>query len=130
VADRGDSGGAMDVDSDVALVGYEWLAGVDPHPNANRAAEGSLSLVRCYERILRPGERDEEGVALRVDLDPTMPGEGLAQDLPMLSERVCIGIAELVEQLRRALDVGEEEGDGAGGELAHPSMIARYATSS
>ena len=103
---------------------------MDPHPNADRAAEGSLRLARGLERVRGPGEGDEEGVALRVDLDPTVPREGPAQDLPMRSERVCIRVAELAEQLRRALDVGEEEGDGAGGELAHPSMIARYATSS
>ena len=37
----------------------------------------------------------------------------------MLGERVRVRLgAELVQQLRRALDVGEEEGDGAGGEIA------------
>jgi hypothetical protein len=34
-------------------------------------------------------------------------------------QRLHVGVAELVQQLRRALDVGEEEGDCAGRELAH-----------
>jgi hypothetical protein len=39
--------------------------------------------------------------------------EGLPQDPAMLRELVRVVVSELVEQLRRALDVGEEEGDGS-----------------
>jgi hypothetical protein len=42
----------------------------------------------------------------------------------MLAERVGVAVTELVQQLRRALDVGEEEGDGSAGKLAHRAMIA------
>jgi hypothetical protein len=36
----------------------------------------------------------------------------------MLCQRRCIGLcAELVQEPRRPLDVGEEEGDGAGREI-------------
>ena len=70
-----DPRGAVDVDADVALVGHERLAGVEPHPHADRpvrrappcprAAAASASAAR--------GEGDEERVALRVDLDAAVP---------------------------------------------------------
>ena len=67
----------------------------------------------------RPGRRregEEEGVALRVDLDAAVASARLADDAAVLGERLRVGLgAELVQQPRRALDVGEEEGDGAGG---------------
>jgi hypothetical protein len=49
-----------------------------------------------------------------------MSSEGLAHQAPVLGElsRVSLG-AELVEQPRRALDIGEEEGDHATRKLPH-----------
>jgi hypothetical protein len=50
-------------------------------------------------------------------------GEDLPQRVPVLRENVRIRIAELVEQPGRALDVGEEECDGACREIGHvPSL--------
>ena len=70
------------------------------------------------ERSRRGREREEEGVTLRIDLDPALPGAGLADDAAVLGERIGVGLgAELVQELRRALDVGEEEGNGAGREV-------------
>ena len=43
-----------------------------------------------------------------------MGGEGLAQDAAMLPQRLRVLLgAQLVQELGRALHVGEEEGDGA-----------------
>ena len=60
----------------------------------------------------------EERVTLRVDFDAAVAREGIA--INRVDARPALGVglgAELVEQLRRALDVGEEEGDGAGGKV-------------
>jgi hypothetical protein len=96
---------------------------VQAHPDANwPRAELPLALAGRRERIPRPRERDEERVALGVDLDPAVPPEGLAERASMLGQRIRVGIAELVQQPRRALDVGKEEGDGAGRELAHQAQ--------
>ena len=46
-----------------------------------------------------------------------MPLEGAAQDAPVPGKEVGVPIAELGQQPRRALDVGEEKGDRAGGEI-------------
>ena len=71
------------------------------------------------ERGGRGGEGDEERVALRVDLDAAAGAEGGAQDAPVLGERVGVALgAERVQELRRALDVGEEERHRPGGQCA------------
>ncbi len=45
--------------------------------------------------------------------------ECFTQDASMLGERLAVPLrAELVQQLARALDVGEEQRDSAGGEIS------------
>ena len=119
VAGRGDAGGTMDVSADVALLGEEWRPRVQADPHLDRAeASASVKRRRRRERPGRGGESEEEGVSLRVDLDPALAAHASRIDAPVLGERVCVGLgAELVQQLRRALDVGEEEGDRAGREV-------------
>jgi hypothetical protein len=46
--------------------------------------------------------------------------ERVTQDAAVLGEDIRVAVPELVQQLRRALDVGEEEGDCARGQLGHP----------
>jgi hypothetical protein len=49
--------------------------------------------------------------------------ERKAQDPAMLRERLRIGIgAQRVQQLRRALHIGEQKGDGSGREIAPHSV--------
>jgi hypothetical protein len=49
-----------------------------------------------------------------------MRGEHLAQDALVLRQHLPVAsAAELVQEPGRALDVREQEGDGAGRELAH-----------
>src|SRR5262249_47322854 len=69
-------------------------------------------------------EREEERIALRVHLDAAVAPARVAHDLAMPGEhiRVVLG-AELVQQAGRPLDVGEEEGDGAGGPGAHEPIM-------
>ncbi len=63
------------------------------------------SRPRRYS-LTGPGEGDEEGVPLRVDLLAFVACEDLAQDGALIRQ-----------QPGRALDVGEEEGDCANGQL-------------
>ena len=63
-------------------------------------------------------EREEERVTLRIDLDSAAGHARLAYRPAVLSQSVGVGVRpQLVEQSRRALDVGEEEGDRAGREI-------------
>ena len=126
VAGRADARGADDVEPEVALVADRRLAGVQAHPDADLAA---LRPLVCRERALgrhRPGdcvprarERVEERVALGVDLGATLVAEALAEQQPVVADDVAVGVAELLEQPRRALDVGEEKRDGASGKRCH-----------
>ena len=89
----------------------------------------------CRERALgtvpsdrhlsgRRGERVEEGIALRVNLDAAVRGERLPQQPPMLRQRGRILFRpELVQQLCRPLDIGEKEGDGSGGKRPRHDLM-------
>ena len=118
----------MYVDPDVALLvpaarrcGCPIRTRIGPVGQRLRCASAAAATASGARR-----EGDEEGVALRVDLDAAVAREGLAQDAAVLGERLCVGLApELVQQPGRALDVGEEEGDGSGGEIAWHGIMMR-----
>ena len=76
---------------------------------------GALGVDGRGDGVARAREREEEGVALRVDLDAAVLREALAHQPPVVGEDVGVAVAELLQQARRALDVGEDEGDGAAG---------------
>jgi hypothetical protein len=61
----------------------------------------------------RAAEGDEEGVSLRVHLGALVRGERSPEESPVLMERVRIGVSQLVQKLRRPLDVREKKGDDA-----------------
>ena len=95
-------------------------------PCAARCARGSAPkqarshLLGRRDRARGRREGDEERVALGVDLDAAVARAGLADHTPMLGQRFGVSLgSKLVQELRRALDVGEEERDGAGREVAH-----------
>ena len=118
---RADPRGADDVEADVALVAERRLAGVQAHAHANLGAarpcvggERPLALDGRAHRVARARERVEERIALRVDLVPAgalrRSRAAGAGDRPTTC---AVVVAELLQQPRRALDVGEQEGDGA-----------------
>jgi hypothetical protein len=91
---------------------------VKAHPYTDWALnELSLGLRRCRDCLARILESDQEGVSLRVDLDPAVARKCLAQHAAVRSQGFHVAGAELMQQARRALDVGEEKGDGAGWKL-------------
>ena len=124
VARCGDPRGAVDVDPDVALVGHDGLPRVEPHANADRTVvERRLPLGGRGKRVGRAGERDEERVALRVDLDAAVPRERVPQQTTVLAQQLDVAVSVLVQQPRRAFDVREQEGDRAGWKLAHNRIM-------
>jgi hypothetical protein len=112
--------GAVDGDAVVAAIARLRLAGVDPDPHAHLDSLGpgvrskrALGGRRRVDSILRPAKGDEERVTLAVDLLATVRGEGGAQELLVIGEHLPVTLAQPLEQPRRALDVREQEGDGA-----------------
>jgi hypothetical protein len=73
--------------------------------------------------VLRPSEHEEERVSLGVHLDAVARGEDPPDDAPMAGEDVGVALAEPLEQLGRALDVGEDEGDGPRRQLGHTTIV-------
>ena len=77
---------------DVPLQAHVRRPRVDAHPHADRAGrERLLALGGCPQRAGRRRERVEERVSLRVHLDAAVPGECLAERLPVLGQRVGVG---------------------------------------
>src|SRR5438270_1864548 len=91
---------------------------MDTDAYANRPPSKRGARCRsCLERSRRRRKRDEERVALRVHLDPTVRRDLFSYDPPMFSERIGIGfLAELAQQPSRSLDVGEQKRHGPGGQ--------------
>jgi hypothetical protein len=105
----------MDADTDVALVVRVRLCRVKPHPHAEpRLGEGPLRSGGGGRGVACALEDDEEAVARRVDLDPAVSGARPADGAPVVAAKPGELGTELAHELRRALDVGEQEGDGAG----------------
>ncbi len=103
----------------VSLRSQVRRAGMEAHPDADRAGgQRLLRLARGLNRLRRAREGVEEGIPLRIDLHAAAGREHLSQQAPVLCQRLGVRLrAELVQELGRPLDVGEEKGDGAGGEL-------------
>jgi hypothetical protein len=108
----------------IALVGERRLAGVHAHANPDAPGRESLLSIPCgRDRVAGAREGHEEGVALRIHLDPAVSREGVAQQATMLCEHFGIALAEVVEQARRALDVRKQQRHGPARKLRHEHMI-------
>ena len=126
VPGRPDPRSPMDGEAGVAPVGGHGLARVQAHANPDLNSlrpvvrhERALTLDRSEEGVARARERDEERVALRVDLVSAVSVERLAEQALMVGQHGAVVLAELLDEPRRALDVGEEERDRAGRGFHH-----------
>ena len=131
MADGGDARALVHVEADVSLLGQPRLARVQPHPHADRPiGQAALAVRGSGDRVRRAGERDEERVTLRVDLDALVVRTRRADDPPMLVQRLPVPVAELVQQPRRALDVREQQRHHSAREIAwHATIISPRSTS-
>ena len=111
VTRRGDSCTEVNVVADVALLADVRRAGVQTHTHGDRSRGERLGDVpTCsLQRAGRGGERVEEGVALSVQLDAAVSAAPFPQHAPVVDQGLVVRLGpELVQQLRRALDVREE----------------------
>ncbi len=118
---RRDARRPVHVDPDVALLAHEWCPRMDAHAHPNRSR---AQTFECFggrpQSAGRSREGDEESIPLRIDLDALIGRERHTQDTAMLRQHPRVLLrAQFMQQLRRTLDVGEEEGDGAGGQITH-----------
>jgi len=119
MADGGDARALVHVDPDVSLLRQPRLTRVQPHAHPDRALrERALAVLGGGDGIGRAAEGDEERVTLRVHLDAVVVGKRRAKTTPVLEQGLPVVVAELVQQLRRALDVREQQRHHAGRKIA------------
>ena len=126
-----DAGSPVDVGAHVTFLGHVRRSGVDAHAHPDRPQ--GKRLLRLPRRIERPGrgrKSDEEGVALGVNLDSAVTRRGLSHCAAVLRKGIGVRLGpHLVQQLRRALDIGEQERHRACREVASahltPKIVAR-----
>jgi len=113
-----DPGGAMDGKARVTTLRGDGLARVQAHADLDLDAlrprvgdERELRVDRCEHPVARAREDDEEGVPLRIHLVAAVLAEGVAQYALVLRQDLRVPLAQLLQEARRSLDVGEEEGD-------------------
>ena len=98
---RAEPGGAYDVEAEVALAAESGLAGVQAHPDADVDAVGpvvcgvrALRLDGRGDRVAGAWKREEEGIALRVDLDAAVLREVLAHQPPVVGDDTVVAVPE------------------------------------
>ena len=111
----------LDVEAHVAVADHLRRAGVHGHARGGEQAvrpgmgpEGALGGERGRERLRRLRKDAEERIALGAELVAACGPERVAEQGAVVGVQRGIAVAELQEQPGRALDVGEEQGDGAG----------------
>ena len=124
--DRAQPGRSDHVDAEVALATDSWLTCVQAHAHANRLAVGplvhgvrALRFDGCRDGVASPREREEERIALRVDLDTAARRKALAHQPAMAGQDLAVLVSERFEQARRPLDVAEDERDGSARQSSH-----------
>lgn len=122
VGRRGDARRLVHRKTDVVVAVHSCLAAMDAHPHPDRCikrplmpGERPLPGDGCRDSLPRVVEGDEERVALRRDLVSVVRGPRLAQQPVVLVEDAVVVVAEVLQEPRRRLDIGEQEGDGAAG---------------
>src|SRR5262245_60167619 len=121
----------MDVEPDVTSLDQPRLTRVQADANADLVSLGPLLRSERTLRIGRGRHRlacrlkgDEEGVALAFEDVAAVALESPAQECAMQRQLLGIPVPQPPEQTRRALDVSEQERDGAARRLTHRLSIA------
>src|SRR5438874_2104478 len=114
----------MNVCADVALCRQERRSGMHTHAHADWPRGKLLrDRPRSFHCPHRLRERNEERVALRIDLDATVRGEGRSHDLPVAAQLIGVRFRpQFVEKACGTLDIREEECDVSRGKARHAGL--------
>src|SRR5258705_8451422 len=115
----------MDVHAHVDACGQLGLARMDADAELHVGVsgprlrgDGPLDSDRCLDGVARGPEDREERVTLGADLGATTAA-GDSDELVVPREQRAVLGPELLDEPRRALDVGEHEGGGPGRQFSH-----------
>ena len=123
---RADPSRPMDGEPRVTTARRNRLARVQAHPHLDLHAvrpgvrrDGELALDGRHQCVSRTREGDEERVALGVDLIASMRFECRAQQPLVLLEHLAVPLSQQLDEARRPLYVGEQEGDRTARQVGH-----------
>ena len=92
-----DPGRAMDGQARIGALDGGRVTGVDAHPYPDGRARRPLMAAQCplyrqraQDGLLRAGERDEERVALRIDLVARVADDGRADQTPVIGQNLHV----------------------------------------
>src|SRR5262249_28418121 len=109
------------IHANIAGGSNQRFAGVQPHSYTPRviawpgvSGEGTLRRCRILYGIQGASEGDTECIALCSYFSPVPLVKRGAQNRVMLCQRRCEMLSQLIEEIGRPFDVGEEKGYGAG----------------
>src|SRR5581483_8825014 len=86
-----------------------------------------LRRDRGVDGVSRTPERDEERVALAVELAAAARRPGLPEQALVVGDHLAVPVAELAEESGRSLDVAEEEGECLGRALVQAHVTRSLA---
>ena len=119
---------------DIPIVADLWLTSVQAHAHAHLdplgprlRGEVPLGIDGRGDRVLPTPKGDKERVPLSVDLSTAVCRERRSKNALMLGEHTAVVRAQLLQQLCRAFDVGEEKRDGAAWQLSHVAQSLPHA---
>jgi hypothetical protein len=116
-----DARGMMHIQTHVALSSKHWFTRMQAHAYPHRHAiwpgmgeKGTLSSRCSHDGIGGAGKGYEEGIPLSVDLVSIEGMKNVPEQITLLCQRDGILLpSQALEQVGRALDIGEEQGDGS-----------------
>jgi hypothetical protein len=124
-----DPGRAVHGQAGISSPGPDRVTGVNADPDPDRrtiwplmSRQRPLDLQRAQHGLLRTSERREERISLGIHLRATLPGDGRADQPPVLGQDLRVPLTQCLDQARRPLDVGEHEGDRPARKPAHPAV--------
>src|SRR5207244_7062005 len=90
-------------------------------------SKGVLAIHRCCNGIAGARKGHEECITLRTDLITMMSTKSLTQQLTTFDQYACVALPKLLKQMRRPLNVSEEQRDGSRRQVTHTcSPLPRF----
>src|SRR5439155_6192964 len=115
-----DASSVMHVHPNVAICNQPRFTGMqtDTHPDRDTAGPGMLCQGPLYgggsrNRISSACKGHEKGIPLRIDLVTMILCEHLPQQFSAFGQHIGVALAQLLQEARGALYIGEEQRDGS-----------------
>ena len=119
----------MHIHTDIAFGGELRFAGMQTHAHAHLhtmwpgvGGETALGGHGSPDGIAGTGKGDEESIPLGIHFVTEIHLEGHAQEAATLHQHLGVIVTQLLEQLCRSLDIGEEQCYRSRGQVTHAGL--------